>query len=160
MHLPFLGFVYQACLRVNAIITRVLVKEHSQLVFQKHPMKRYLQETLSTSQFRDRKLYFAKPIPYLHSKKAFTSVLLCFLHYFLYSSSFYESTRVVFRILILKSDIIRRKTTIFLILQGMFRIHHPSSVAKSKLKSLEHIYVYTFDKRTKNVMKEKNPRGN
>ena len=33
-----------------------------------------------------------------------------------------------------KSDIIRRKTTMFLILQDMFRIHHPSSVAKSKIK--------------------------
>ena len=39
----------------------------------------------------------------------------------------------------IKSDIIRRKTTMFLILQDMFRIHHPSSVAKSELKSLEHI---------------------
>ena len=45
---------------------------------------------------------------------------------------------------------IRRKTTMFLILHDMFRIHHPSSVARSKLKSLEHIYVYTFDKRKKN----------
>ena len=54
---------------------------------------------------------------------------------------------------------IRRKTTMFLILQDMFRIHHPSSVAKSKLKLLEHIYVYTFDERTKNRYEEKTHEG-
>ena len=41
----------------------------------------------------------------------------------------------------------------------MFRIHHPSAVAKSKFKSLEQIYVYTFDKRTKNRYEEKSPKG-
>ena len=58
----------------------------------------------------------------------------------------------------IKSDVIRRKTTMFLILQDMFRIHHPSSVAKSELKSLEHIEVYTFDKRTINRYEEKHER--
>ena len=52
-----------------------------------------------------------------------------------------------------------RKTTMFLILQDIFRIHHPSSVAKSKLKSLEHIYVYTLDKRMKNRYEEKKQEG-
>ena len=47
----------------------------------------------------------------------------------------------------------------FLILQDMFWTHHPSSVATSKLKSLEYIYVYTFDKRTKNRYEEHNTKG-
>ena len=53
----------------------------------------------------------------------------------------------------------RRKATMFLILQDMFRTHHPFSVAKSKLTSLEHIHVYTFDKRTKNRYEENNMKG-
>ena len=39
----------------------------------------------------------------------------------------------------MKSAIIRRKITMFLILQDMFRIHNPPSVAKSELKSLDKI---------------------
>ena len=48
----------------------------------------------------------------------------------------------------------------FLILQDMFRIHHPSSVAKSELKSLERTYKYIHSiKERKTVMKKKHERG-